>query len=372
MQKSNRFAIIGFNKNAPTETFIRQHVEQLAGGKWYLYGAKGYYYFQDKSLTLNVSVWSKAYFKIFGKPEQLGYYGLSCFLKKNKITGILAEYGMVGVDLMEVCKKLTIPLFVHFHGYDASKYTILDFYKDKYKELFLVAHSIFVVSKKMHKDLLDMGCGPKKLNYNPCGPHPYFFSIKANRAAPYFISIGRFVEKKAPHLLILSFDKVVKQIPNARLIMIGDGYLFGACQWLVKSLKLEYYVQFTGALAHEEIRVKFQESFCLVQHSVTATDGDSEGTPVAILEAGAASLPVIATRHAGIPDVVIDGETGFLIEEGDVEAMAHAMITLYEDRVLCTKMGIAARAHIQANFSMEKHIGRIKEIMERTFPEEMT
>jgi glycosyltransferase involved in cell wall biosynthesis len=81
-----------------------------------------------------------------------------------------------------------------------------------------------------------------------------------------------------------------------------------------------------------------------------------EGTPVAIIEAQAAAVPVISTYHAGIPDVVIDKVTGFLVEEKDVDAMTKAMIHIFSDKKIAEEMGEKARKNIRAHFTMAQHI----------------
>jgi glycosyltransferase involved in cell wall biosynthesis len=103
-----------------------------------------------------------------------------------------------------------------------------------------------------------------------------------------------------------------------------------------------------------------------VQHSVTASDGDCEGTPVAVLEAGAAALPVIATAHTGIAEVIIHNETGFLVKEQDVETMAKYMIYLLENSATAAAMGIKARERIQTHFNIAKHIATINKTIEKT------
>jgi len=102
-----------------------------------------------------------------------------------------------------------------------------------------------------------------------------------------------------------------------------------------------------------------------LQHSIRASDGDSEGTPVAILEAQASGLPVIATRHAGIPDVVIEGRTGFLVDEGDVKRMAEGIARVAEDSPLATALGAAGRSRVLESFTMERSIDRLWGIIER-------
>lgn len=101
-----------------------------------------------------------------------------------------------------------------------------------------------------------------------------------------------------------------------------------------------------------------------VQHSVTAAGGDFEGTPVAVLESQATALPVIATRHAGIPGVVIHNETGLLWEERDVEAMTNNMLCIIEENGLAKRMGEAGRKRVKENFTMERHLGIITKAIE--------
>jgi len=122
-------------------------------------------------------------------------------------------------------------------------------------------------------------------------------------------------------------------------------------------------VRFAGAVGHDDVKDLFTSSFLFVQHSVTADDGDSEGTPVAVLEASAASLPVVSTKHAGIPDVIIDGETGLLGEGRDVDAMVASIIKLFRDRKCAQDLGMKGRENILRNFSMEKHLGRLEEVL---------
>jgi glycosyltransferase involved in cell wall biosynthesis len=107
-----------------------------------------------------------------------------------------------------------------------------------------------------------------------------------------------------------------------------------------------------------------QKARAFLQHSVQALNGDSEGTPVSIIEAGASGLPVVSTRHAGIPDVIVEEETGFLVDERDVAGMAHYMQLLAEDPQFASRIGRAARQHIQGGYSMEQSISRLWSIIQ--------
>ncbi len=120
-----------------------------------------------------------------------------------------------------------------------------------------------------------------------------------------------------------------------------------------------------GVLTPLEFQAHLKEACAFVQHSITAYDGDMEGTPVAVLEASAAGLPVISTFHAGIPDVIIDGETGLLCEEHDVDGMAKNMIKILDNFGLAKRMGAAGKKRIKENFSMEKHLGILSEVVQK-------
>ena len=164
-------------------------------------------------------------------------------------------------------------------------------------------------------------------------------------------------------MTILAFQKVLIKHPQLKLKMIGDGELFDVSKNLVKSLDLENNIILLGALERKEIIKHLQSAFLFVQHSIVASNGDSEGTPVGIIEAMAAGLPVVSTRHAGIPDVVIENETGLLVDENNIEEMASYMLKLVENRDLTESMGQKGKAMIQDQFTMEKHLETINNLI---------
>ena len=146
-------------------------------------------------------------------------------------------------------------------------------------------------------------------------------------------------------------------------MLIGAGELFEVSQNMVNSLKLTDNVVLPGGLERSEIISYFKESFLMIQHSLVAGNGDSEGTPVGIIEAMAAGLPIVSTYHAGIPDVVIENESGFLVEEGDIETMAQKIITIVKDRDLAKAFGNSGKAIILNDFTLEKHIDNIDKVI---------
>ena len=185
-------------------------------------------------------------------------------------------------------------------------------------------------------------------------------------APPTFLAVGRFVEKKAPYLTLVAFKEGVEKYPKARLTFVGDGPLMDVCKNLSKALGLSNSVNYLGVCSPLEVVEQKRQVRGFVQHSIQDWSGDSEGTPVAVLEAGAAGLPVVSTNHCGIKEAVLDKKTGYLVEEGDVKGMAGRMIELIKYPHLAGRLGLSAREHIGANYSIGKSLASLADIIEQS------
>jgi len=277
---------------------------------------------------------------------------------------VLAEYGTTGVLVMEACRRLNIPLIVHFHGYDASVREVLAEHAMSYRKMFNQAMAIIAVSRAMERKLITLGAPPEKVHYNPYGINcREFGGANPENAPPVFLAVGRFVEKKAPQITLKAFANVHRAFPTARLRMVGDGPLLDECRELAKRLQIENAAVFLGAQSHAIVQEEMRGARCFVQHSMEASNGDCEGTPLGILEAGASGLPVVSTRHAGIADVVIENETGLLVDEQDVKGMTENMVRLAQDPELAGRLGRAARQRIANSFSEERSLGGLLKII---------
>lgn len=362
--------------DAYSETFIHAHIKSMPFDSHVIYGSNlGNYRVVDDDRALAPWWVPRAIVKrpILSRAGQYFWSnfskkGLERFLKKNKISVVLAESGLIGVNVMDTCQELKLPLIVHFHGKDAYDQQLLASSGKHYPELFNIASDVVGVSKSMIQQLIGLGAPLEKIHYNPYGVDlTLFYGADPSESPPTFIAVGRFVDKKAPHLTLLAWANVAKEIPNAKLLMIGDGALLESCRLLASALNVQHCVVFLGVLSHQDVASAMRNARAFVQHSVRPSYGDSEGTPVAILEAGAAGLPVIATRHAGITDVIIEGETGFLVDELDVNGMSDYMLKLAQNNVLAAQMGQAARKRIMERFSMEQSIEHLAQIIFRAY-----
>ena len=294
------------------------------------------------------------------------------FFRRNKIDVVLAEYGHIGAAVFKACRKFKLPLVVHFHGSDAYTHELIHRYREKYKEMFVYSSAVIAVSRHMTEQLIRLGAPREKVFYSPYGVDTDKFQQGGRLTAPtQVIAVGRFVEKKAPYLTILAFRKVLRRLPEAKLIMVGSGILHDVCHRLIESLHIEDRVELKGIRSHNEVAELMRQSRVFVQHSLVPASGDCEGTPVAILEAAASGLPVVSTRHAGITDAVLHGKTGFLVDEGDIDAMAEYIYRLLSNAELASQMGNNARAYVRENFN-ESNLEKLRRILEMSSAGEMT
>ncbi len=257
-------------------------------------------------------------------------------------------------------------LIGHFHGIDGYRRDLLERMALAYRRLFSLASAIVSPSRQMNEQLIRLGASAEKVLQCTCGVDvPFFSGARPEDAPPVLIAAGRFVEKKAPHLTIMAFRRLIEQAPEARLVMIGEGPMLDACRELAKTFKISDRMEFRGICTPAEIAASFKRARAFVQHSLQAPDGDSESSPVAIKEAGAAGLPVISTCHAGIPDIVAHGETGYLVPERDIEGMASYVMRLIMEPALAGTMGRAATQRIEAYFSMDICINSLWQVIRR-------
>lgn len=364
-----RIALASPAENAWSETFIAAHIERLNKVELLLSGGVPPRNASLGGPLVRSAGPGKLYDRLvgrrFGGAPGLARHRLVDRLRSFKPDVMLAEYGNMGAEIAGSCERAGVPLVVHFHGFDAHRPDYIQRYGG-YRDLFRYASALVVVSRAMEAQLLAIGAPREKVIYNCYGIDVDRFTPgRPDLAPPHFLAVGRFAEKKAPQLTITAFSQVVALRPEARLTMVGQGKLWEHCQQLVSELGLVGSVDLCGVKKPDEIARLMHGSRAFVQHSVVTADNDHEGTPLAVLEAMASAVPVVATRHAGIADVVVDGERGLLCAEHDVEAMARHMVALIDDPEQALRMGLAGRAYVEVAHRVEVQVAHLQRILMR-------
>jgi glycosyltransferase involved in cell wall biosynthesis len=275
-----------------------------------------------------------------------------------------AHFGVEGVYAMPLAKRLKIPLVTTFHGFDATlsaryligsrkpswiNYAVHRGKLSREGQLFLC------VSKFIRRRVLELGFPENRTLVHYVGIDTKAIVPQLNRStSPVILHVGRMVEKKGAADLLRAFAMLPRRHRDARLQIVGEGPLRAALVRMSRDLGIAERVDFMGALAVEVVLSLMGKATVLCQPSMMARSGDTEGLPIALLEAAASGLPVVSTRHAGIPELVDDGRTGVLVDERDHRQLAAALDELLTDAELRGRMAIAARKRVEAEFDLSR------------------
>jgi glycosyltransferase involved in cell wall biosynthesis len=226
----------------------------------------------------------------------------------------------------------------------------------------------FVVTiSEFNRALLAEECGgevARKVHVVRCGVDVGAFAAAARRspALPTFVCVASLREYKG-HAVLLEAARLLRaRLPELRVVLVGDGELRGAIEARIAADGLAGCVELRGALPHQEIPAVLAEATAMVLPSVTSRDGQMEGIPVALMEAMAAGVPVVATRLSGIPELVRDGESGLLVPERDAAALAAALERLAGDPALAARLADGGRRAVREGFDRARSVARLAEL----------
>ena len=282
------------------------------------------------------------------------YYLIPFFGKKFDIIHChFGSNGIIGVYLKGM--GINSRFITTFHGYDMSTF-ILNHGKDIYKNLFSKGDLFMPISEYGKEKLVKMGCEEGKIILHRMGINLDDFKFREGKPAEIIkiLSVGRLVEKKGHEYAIKAIAKIISKHKNIIYQIAGDGALGDKLESLVSERGLDDCVKFLGIVKHDEVFKLYQEAHIVILPSVTADNSDQEGIPVVLMEAQAVGLPVISTFHSGIPEVVVDGQSGFLVPERNVDTLAEKLEYLIEHPEIWSEMGRAGRKFVGEYYDIKK------------------
>jgi colanic acid/amylovoran biosynthesis glycosyltransferase len=273
-------------------------------------------------------------------------------------------FGNTGVHLLPLLSKWDRAWVVSFHGMDVQRRPKEKGYDRKLAEVLQLAPLVLVRSQSLAKRLQDLGCSPDKIRLNRTGiPLQNFPWIE--RSVPVdgrwqLVQACRLVEKKGLLTTLGAFRRFIADYPKARLVIAGEGPMKDVLVRRINELSLGNQVMLTGFLNQDDLRRVYAESHIFIHPSELAADSNQEGIPNSMLEAMASGLPVVATRHGGIPEAVQEGVDGILVPERDESALYEAVRKLASQPDLRRQMGKQASHSVAENFEQGQQIARLE------------
>ncbi|MEA3207096.1 MAG: hypothetical protein QOE70_153 [Chthoniobacter sp.] len=265
-------------------------------------------------------------------------------------------FGHIGVHLLPLLEICDLPVAVSFHGADAQ----VDLHKPAHlartRRMLAMATLLLVRSRSLGERLLALGADPAKIRVHRTGI-PLEEIPFAPRAAPAdgawrCVQACRLIAKKGVATTLRAFAEFARAFPRATCTIAGEGPLLQELRALSAGLGMSDRVTFCGFLPQPELRALYGSAHLFLHPSELGPDGDQEGVPNSMLEAMASGLPVLATRHGGIPEAVDDGVTGLLVAERDHAALSQALLAIAGNAPGYAQMSAAAAASVRTQFDL--------------------
>nr|WP_244964253.1 glycosyltransferase [Pseudoclavibacter helvolus] len=284
------------------------------------------------------------------------------FVRAQGFEVVHAHFSTNGWLIQRVAKQNKLPLVVTVHGHDITKLLVSGsplrraWNRHKVRSVFGQAARIIAVSDFVRQKALDAGADAEKVVTLYTGtPIPELEEVEKRWDVVF---VGRMVEKKGVQDLLSALAS--PGLRNARVALIGDGPLREQLEAQAAELGLK--VAFLGMIPPQQVHRELAASKLLAAPSVTASTGDTEGLPTVIVEAMALGVPVVATRHSGIPEAVREGFSGELVDEHDVAGLAQALEELINDEALRATYSANAREDAVMRFNMLRQCSLLEEL----------
>lgn len=264
-------------------------------------------------------------------------------------------------------------LVTTFYGYDLASAPHQSRHPN-YDFLFQAGNLFIAISETMRRQLVELGCDENKILVHRIGVDSDRFSPPARRlpgdGRVRIVTIARLIAKKGVEYGIRAVAQLLKVHRNLTYTIVGDGPWHRRIQQLIQESDLGDAVRLVGWKRQPAIVDVLNGSDILLAPSVTGEDGDQEGTPMVLMEALAMGLPVVSTRHSGIPEVVENGVSGCLVPERDVDAMVKALAYLIEHPEVRGEMGRAGRETIKEQYNIDRLNDQLIEIYRELLADE--
>jgi colanic acid/amylovoran biosynthesis glycosyltransferase len=274
-------------------------------------------------------------------------------------------FGQIAVHLLPLIRSWKKPSIVSFHGADVTVDMNKPAYRETTRQMLNSVKLVLVRSESLRRAVIRLGCDEGKIEIQrtgiPLGQFPFRERRFPQNGEWRLVQAGRLIEKKGLPVTLRAFAVFLRQYPNAKLTIAGEGPLLGQLQDLARELNIDGHISFTGFISQQQLREIYDASHIFLHPSQTGHDGNQEGIPNSMLEAMASGLPVFATQHGGIPEAIEDGVSGVLVPECDYQKLATALLDAVQDPGFLSRIARNAAEIVQKNFDLRAQAQRLEE-----------
>lgn len=328
--------------------------------------------------TESLPKWQQIAEKFYRKISRayLPYWAKSC--RENDVKLLHSHFGNHGWQDLGLAKKLGVHHVVSFYGADMSKKPRRNpHWHDRYHELFEKADLFIAEGPFAKKTLIGLGCPSDKIIINRLGVDLEKIPFKERRFQKEetirILIAGTFTEKKGIPYAIEAFASTLENYPNIKMTLVGDANENDKHQvekrkilGIIERCNIQDKVDWLGYISYHDLLKLSYDHHIFLAPSVTAKSGDTEGgSPVILTEMIGSGMPVIATRHADIPEVVLHAKNGFLVDERDVDSLTNALIELLKAPDRWPQMGTLGRELVSAKFDGKIQVRKLEQIYQR-------
>ena len=295
-------------------------------------------------------------------------------LKSTRADRVLVHYGTVATEHWDVWSAIDLPVFVHFHGFDAmfdmrhSDNPDVPIHAPNYAEQVvnlshrarLIVNSEFTKSK-----LVEVGVDPSRISLKYIGTEPDNDPKQHEELDwPTIVSVGRLVECKGVELTVQAFARMRQLGVQARLKIIGDGPERGVVEQAIRDSGFVEDIELTGWMTNDHVRKELKSADVYTVHNrVGPRTKQEEALNLSVLEAMATGLPVVATKSGGVSETVINGQTGLLIQPMDIEGHAKALAAMVSHVEMRATMGRKGWERVCQKFTIEQEMDQLTRIL---------
>ena len=287
-------------------------------------------------------------------------------VRRHQPAVIHGHFGLDSYRLIGLARRTQTPLLVNFYGYDVIRLPREAGWGRRYRKLAAAGAAFVAVSEAMRQDLIALGFPADRIEVVHLGLNPDRIRFQPRmQAGRRLMAIGRLVEKKGFTYALDAVRLLRERGVEVHLDLYGDGPLRDALTAQVEAARLHDAVTLHGKTPNDAVIAAFYAHDLLLVPSVLAADGDKEGLPQTLVEGMASGIPIVATAHAGIPELVRDRETGLLVPERDPRALADAVQTYLETPTLAAAVSRAGRRAVETQHDIRTLIKQTEALYDR-------